>query len=87
MSEQPKWLVRAKETYKFHRSRLISTDDWTVAKTARTLRRSLGSVSEDLLIARWCKTHEKVLEEFLYSYEALKFIRKKQKELEIAEIE
>ena len=87
MSEQPKWLERAKETYKIHRARLMSTDDWTLAKTAKLLRRSIGPISEDLLIARWCKTHEKHLENFKYAYEAIEFIKKKKREQETEEIE
>jgi hypothetical protein len=87
MSEQPKWIEKAKETYRYHRSKLLSNDKWTVGQTAKSLRRSLGSISEDLLIARWCRTHEKQIEKFKYAYEALEFIREKQKEQDIAEIE
>jgi len=87
MSEQPKWLEKAKETYRFHRSKLLSHEKWTSVKTAQALRRSIGSISEDLLIARWCKSHEKQLEKFSYTYEALEFIRKKQREQDLDEIE
>lgn len=87
MSEvQPKWLQKAKETYQFHRTKLVATDDWTSVKTAKCLRRSIGSVSEDLLIARWCKTHEKQIEAFKYAYEALEFIRAKMADMEKAEL-
>jgi hypothetical protein len=88
MNKQPKWIERAKETYKFHRSRLISQDgDWNITKTSKALKRSLGSICEDLLIATWCKTDEKQIEKFEYAYEALEFIRKKQKEIDLAEID
>ena len=87
MSEQPKWLERAKETYKFHRSKLISHDKWSLAKTAKSLRRSLGSVSEDIMLAKWCRTHEKQLEQFEHTYQALQFIREKQAELDTVEID
>lgn len=86
MSEQPKWLEKAKETYKFYRSKRLSDDKWTLAKTAKVLRRSIGSISEDLQIVRWCKTHEKQLERFEFAYEALEFIRKKQEEQDLEEI-
>ena len=86
MKEQPKWLERAKETYRFHRSKLLSNDDWTLSKTASVLKRSIGSVGEDIMIAKWCKTHEKQLEDFDYARDALQFIRKKQKEQDLAEI-
>lgn len=81
------WIERAKGTYKFHRSKLLSHDKWTVAQTAKSLKRSLGSVSEDLLISKWLKTHGMQLEKFDYCYEALAFIRKKEKEQEKDEIE
>jgi len=88
MSEQqPKWLEKAKETYRFHRSKLLAHDKWNTSQTAKSLRRSIGSICEDLLIARWCRTHEKQLEKFKYAYEALEFIREKQKEQDLAEIE
>ncbi len=87
MSESPKWMEKAKETYKFHRSKLMNDDKWNTAKTAKALRRSIGSISEDLLLARWCKTHEEKLKRFKYAYEALEYIREYQKELELDEIE
>lgn len=86
MKEQPKWLERAKGTYRFHRARLLSNDDWTLAKTASVLKRSIGSVGEDIMIAKWCRTNEKQLEDFKYAQDALKFIRKKQREQDLAEI-
>lgn len=87
MTEQPKFIQRAKETYSFHREKCLSHDNWTLGMTSRALRRSSGSVSEDLLIARWCKTHEKQIEKFTYSYEALEFIRNKQREVDLGELE
>lgn len=84
---QPKFLSRAKETYKFHRSKLLSEDGWAIADTAKSLRRSSGSISEDLIIAKWCKTHETQIEKFEHAYQALKFIREKQKEHTWSEIE
>ena len=87
MSEpQPRWLEKAKETYRFHRSKLMETDKWTSVQTAKSLRRSIGSISEDLLIARSCKLYEKELEKLKYAYEALEFIRAKEFEDETEEI-
>lgn len=86
MSEQPKYIEKARETYKFHRSKLLSNDKWTTVQTAKALRRSIGSISEDLLIARWLKTHEKQLEKFKYAYEALEWIREKIKEQDLSEL-
>jgi hypothetical protein len=87
MSEQQRWIEKAKETYNFHRSKLLSNNRWTVAKTAKALRRSVGSISEDLMIARWCKTHEKQLSGLKYAWEALEFIRRKQKEQDLDELD
>lgn len=84
---QQKWLEKAKETHKFHLSKLQSHDKWRVQDTAKSLRRSLGGISEDLLIVRWLKTHEKQLERFNYGYEALEFIHKKKREQELEEVE
>ena len=87
MSEQPRYLEKAKQTYKFHREQVLSHNEWTIAATAKALRCSFGNVAEDLLIARWSKTHENQLMKFSYRYEALKFIKEKQKEQNLDEIE
>lgn len=86
MSEK-QWLARAKETYKFHRLHLLEDSKWTLEKTAARLHRSLGSVCEDIKIASWIKTHSVQLEKFDYAKDALEFIRKKQKEIDLSEIE
>lgn len=85
--KKPTWIEKAKETHRFHREKLRSHDKWTVTETAKSLRRSFGSVVEDLLIARWLKTHEKQIEKFDYAYQALEFIRKKKNEMETEEID
>ena len=87
MSEQPKFIEKAKETYKFHRAKRLASDKWTTVQTAKALRRSIGSISEDLLIAKWCKTHEKELERFKYAYEALEYIRNKKRDIDLDEID
>ena len=84
---QPKFIKKAKETYSYHRSKLLEDDKWTTIKTAKALRRSIGSISEDLLIARWCRSHENQLEKFLFTYEALDWIREKIAEQKKEEIE
>jgi hypothetical protein len=87
MTRKAKFLEKALDTYAFHRSRLLTHDKWTITQTAKSLRRSIGSICEDLLIARWCKEHEKELLRFDYAYEAIAFIREKQREQDSAEIE
>lgn len=83
---EAKFLTKAKETYRFHREKLLSHDRWTIPMTAHALRRSQGSICEDLLIAKWSKSHEREMDRFDYAYEALKFIREKQKEEDVDEI-
>lgn len=85
--EQPRWLEKAKQTYSFHRGKLLANDNWNSEKTAKALRRSKSSVCDDLMIARWCKTHEKQLERFKYAYQALAFIRDKQQESNLEEVQ
>jgi hypothetical protein len=87
MSEQKKWIERAKSTYNFHRNKLIQDKKWRVQDTALRLRRSIGSVSEDLLLARWLKTNEKELEKLDYANEALEFVKNKNRERKLDEIE
>lgn len=87
MSETPRYLEKAKETYAYHRKMLLSTDKWNTTKTAKALRRSIGSISEDLMIARACRTYEKELMKIKYACDALEWLREKAREEEIEEIE
>jgi len=87
MKKNQKWIERAKETYHFHKTKKLVDSEWDTRKTAKTLRRSHGSVCQDLMIARWLKTHSNQIERFDYMYEALEFIRKKEKEAELSDIE
>jgi hypothetical protein len=79
------WLDRAIEVRKFHISQVKEEPYWTIAKTADALNRSIGSVSQDLLIASWIRTHEKQLRRFSSMRDALEFIRNKQREIKLAE--
>jgi len=85
MPQQEKWLVKALETFKFHQSRLRTYDDWTVTRTAISLGQSVGSTSEDLMIARWHRTHKEQMEAFEYAKDALKFIRAEEKKRDLEE--
>lgn len=87
MQELPRYLIKAKQTYEFHRSKLVENSAWRISDSARVLRRSIGSISEDLLIARWSRSHETKLAELEYAYQALKFIRQKEKDRDMEEIE
>lgn len=77
------WLDRALEINRFHVQQLRDEPSWTIQKTAVLLNRSLGSVSQDLLIAQWCKTHEKQLKACRSLRDALDWIRRRQREMRL----
>lgn len=81
------WLERARETSRFHYSNVKEKANWRLGNTAKLLNRSIGSISEDLLIATWYKTHGKELEKFEYAHEALEFIREKKRKMNLEEEE
>lgn len=81
------WIERAADIHRFHIQQLRDEPDWTIEKTAKALNRSIGSVSQDLLIARWLKTHEKQLKRCQSMRDALAFVRSKNKEMRLDEIE
>jgi len=75
------WITRAIKTHNYHCERVEHNPDWTLVDTAITLGRSLGSISEDITIASWLKTHESKIRTFKYQRDALAFIREKKKSL------
>lgn len=79
------WLDRAIEVHKFHIAQCKSESNWTVQKTADVLNRSIGSVSQDLLLASWSKTHEKQLKRCSSMRDALAFVRLKEREMRLGE--
>lgn len=86
MKTAPDWLDTVKETYKLHIDNLTTAHNaygkkWRVRDTANLQKRSVGMVSEDLLIAQWLKTHSSTIESFEYRSEALEFIRKRKHHL------
>lgn len=76
------WKERAKETEKLHKECLSRDDAWSIRQTADLLRRSVGSISEDLTIASWLRTHPQI-EEYKTAIEALDFIRAKKYQIQI----
>lgn len=77
------WLTRAKETYRFHARKKKENKKWLIADSAKALKRSLGSICEDLKIASWFKTHPTKLEKFDYAKDALEWIRSKEDEIDV----
>ena len=77
------WIDRCMDVHSFHVSQLREEPSWTMDKTAKALNRSIGSVSQDLLLASWMRTHEKQLRRFSSAKDALDFIRSRKKEMRI----
>lgn len=75
------WLSRSIITYNFHASQLKEKPKWTIRDTAKALKRSLGSVSEDMQLASWAKSHRPQMERFETAKEALEFIRDRKRRL------
>jgi len=75
------WIDRAIQTYNYHCSKLREGEGWIITDTARALKRSTGSVGEDLLIASWLKMYGNKIREFKYAYQALEFIRNKKRQM------
>lgn len=90
MKKQPivkqTWLERAVDTYNFHCRKSKDSESWKIQDTAKALKRSLGGISEDILIASWVRTHESKIKEFKYAKDALEFIRGRKKRM-MTEIE
>ena len=78
------WIDRCMDIYSFHVSQLKEEPSWTMEKTAKALQRSIGSVSQDLLLASWMKTHEKQLRKFTSAKDALDFVRNRKREMRIS---
>jgi hypothetical protein len=79
---KPKWIRRAVETHNWHVNKVKDDDGWTISDTARVLKRSYGSVNEDLLIADWYESHEEVISKFRHANQALNYIRLQKKKIE-----
>lgn len=91
MSKSPpvklNWLERAIQVYNYHVASCKDDSSWTLVKTANSLQRSLGSVSQDIKIASWVRTHESRLKKFRSMRDALDWIKSKEKEMKLSEID
>lgn len=81
------WLDRAVQVYNYHVQSCKAESGWTIQKTAQQLNRSVGSVSQDITVASWTKTHEKQLRRFHIMKDALEYIKEKKAEMKSQEIE
>lgn len=71
------WLTRCIQIQQFHASQMKEEPEWNLAKTAKALDRSIGSVSEDITIALWLRSHDKAIRRCKYRQDALELIREK----------
>lgn len=81
------WLDRAVEVYNYHVGMCKAERNWTIVRTAKDLNRSVGSVSQDITLASWVRTHERQLRRFASMRDALEYIREKKTEMKLREIE
>lgn len=75
------WIDRAIQIHNFHVQQLMDESSWTIERTAKALNRSTGSISQDLLIAEWSRSHDKQLRRCGSMKDALAWIRMKQREI------
>lgn len=85
-NKDPDFLKKAKETHRVHSANCREYKDWNISKTAKALGRSIGSISEDLLIVRWWKVFPVKIEKMRYAKDCLEWIREKANEQELEEI-
>lgn len=78
----PDWVKRALETRRFHVAKLRMIANWRIQDTAEILERSIGSVSQDLLLAFWLIKDDEVVK-FPYVRDAIDYCRKKQRQSRI----
>ncbi len=81
------WLERCIGIHRFHIQQLKDDSNWTIEKTAKALNRSIGSVSQDLLLASFLKSHEKQMRRFSSMRDALNFVREKKKQNQMTEVD
>lgn len=87
MVVKPEWLERVKATHTFHINRIRQDPAWTIAQTAKLLKRGIGPVSEDLKVAEWLKSHGTKLEGFKYFSEAIEWIRVRKHKLLLGDLD
>ena len=75
MTDKLSWVERVKHVARFHAAQLAENPKWTIVDTGKELKRSKGRISEDLLLARYMKTHPRV-ELFRTVQDALEYCRK-----------
>lgn len=85
--KKPEWLARVKETHRFHIQHIKDNPKHTIADTCKLLKRSIGSVSQELKVASWLRTHSAQLEEFEFFHQAIEYIRQRKHKLLTEELD
>jgi hypothetical protein len=77
------WIETAIKIRQFHIDKLKLNNDWRVQDTATELKRSFGSVQQYIMIGVWLKTYENQIRRLDTMKEAVEFIKKKKREMEV----
>jgi len=84
----PEWLEKVKKTQRFHASKCREHNGyWKLKDTAKELKRSVGSVSEHLLVATWLRTHSDKIEKCKSLNDAIDFIQDKKRNLSFEDLD
>lgn len=78
-----KWQERVRQVEMIHKNQLADNPKWGLRDTAAMLNRSLGKVSEDLMLAEWLKKDDRV-SRIRVIQDALDYVRKKKLEEKLA---
>lgn len=73
------WTDRVKQVAAYHAGKLRENDKWRLQDTAADLNRSVGRISEDLMLASWMITDPKV-ERFEHASEAIDYVKRKRRD-------
>ena len=63
MTSAPKkqtWQERCKELHEYHIGQVKKTRGWTIRNTAKEVGRSVGCVSEDLMLFEFLRAHPEI---------------------------
>jgi hypothetical protein len=76
------WQERVRDTEKHHKELIRNNPKHTIRDTAVLMKRSVGSITEDLMLANWLKTHPSI-QKLPTMLKALEFVRAKKQEMRV----
>lgn len=77
---QPEWVKRALATQLYHVNSVQANPHHSYRDTAAELKRALGSIQQDLMLASFLQTHEDKLLRMDSAKDAIEFCKKIKKE-------